>query len=265
MGKLAEFLGVNRSMIFFYLNETSKLPLKHYLNLCDLIGAAPDSRLSHNIINNKENFPDIPALSEKIAEFLGALAGDGHMNKMTYEISISLDKDLDKEYSFFVQSLFQELFGIAARRYVQKSQNKVKCFIYCKKLVEYLSQEYSLPTGKKKGSLHIPKKIMADKRYLKAYIRGVFDTDGSINRHHKNTAMVGLISRDSGFIRELRSALQILGFKTSLSKKNLNIYAQDHIDMFFEQIRPSNTKHLFKYDYYKKNSTVPLTKDILKR
>jgi len=252
-------------MIFFYRNEHSKLPRKHYLTLCRLTNTKIDLSLRTMQIKNKSEKIKIPSLTEKFAEFLGALAGDGHMNKITYEISISMDKDLDKKYSMHVLKLYKDLFGITARTYTQKECNKIKCFAYSKEVVNHLSSTYSVPIGKKKGNLKIPKQIKSNKPLLRAYIRGLFDTDGSIHRHHPKTAMLGIISRDPIFIKEVKQALLTLNFTTSLSNKNLYIYKKKEIDKFFKEIKPSNVKHNYKYTYYKKHQRVPLTKELIKR
>jgi DNA-binding transcriptional regulator WhiA len=263
--KIAEFLGINRSMVFFYLNEHSKLPYDKYINLCRLSGIKPLQKILIVEIKNKEQEINIPSMSPELAEFLGALAGDGHMNDLTYEVSISMDRDLDNEYSKHVTKLFKKLFMVNARRYTQIKYNKVKCFAYSKKLVEFLSSTYCVPIGKKKGKLHIPYQIKKDNRLLRRYIRGVFDTDGSFHRHRPKDAMLGLISRDDNFIKELETALKRLGFSTSLNKKNLYIYKKDEIDNFFKDIKPSNSKHNTKFRLYKINKTVPLTKELIKR
>jgi len=263
--QLAYFLNVNRSMIFFYLNEHSKLPYTHYLKLCNLARIKENQRINLIDIKNKEEEIKKPALSPKLAEFVGALNGDGHMNMITYEVSISMDKDLDNNYSNYIIALYKELFDLKARKYTQEDNNKVKCFVYSKQLVRFLYQEFNVPTGKKKGYLQIPTKLKQNKNLLKAYIRGLFDTDGTFHRHHKKDCMLGIISTDKKFIKELKVALESLNFITSLKNKNLYIYRKEHIDRFFKEINPSNKKHTDKYFYYQKYGVVPLTKELLNR
>ena len=262
--KLAQFLNINRSMIYFYLNEHSKLPFDSYKKLCKLTNIKiKNVKLIE--IKNKEEEINLPKLDKFLSEFLGALAGDGHMNNITYEVSISLDKDLDKKYAIYILDLFKDLFNIKARTYIQKESNKIKCFVYSKRLVNFLSKEYGVPIGKKKGKLNIPFKVLCNNSFLRCYIRGVFDTDGSFHRHHEKDAMLGLISMDKKFIVQLQSALTKLNFTSSLSDKNLYIYKKLEIDRFFGELMPSNYKHIFKYEVYKKRGTVPLTKELIKR
>ena len=260
--RLAGVLNVNRSMLYFYLNESSKLSLDRYIKLCDLAKIRPKN-IETIEIKNKQVTINIPSLSNLLAEFVGALAGDGHVNDVTYEVSISMDKDLDNQYSDHIIYLFTTLFNMTTRKFVQK--NKVKCYVYSKSLVYYLSETFLIPIGKKKGKLHIPQQIKNNNTLLNSYIRGVFDTDGSFHRHHKNSAMLGFCSRDETFLKELQTALRKFKFNTYLNGKNLYIYRKDQIDKFFKEIAPSNQKHTSKYESYIKNGFVPLTKDILHR
>jgi len=260
--KIAYFLRVSRSMIYFYLNEHSKLPFDHYVKLCKL-AKTKKKNIKTVEIKNKEEKIKIPHLTNKLAEFIGALAGDGHLSKVSYEVSITVDKNLDKDYSDHIIYLYKYLFNIKAKKYIQ--QNKVKCYASSKKLIEFLTKQYAIPRGKKKEKLHIPEKIKLNENLLKSYIRGVFDTDGTIHRHHKKDAMLGLISRDKKFIEELKIALDRLNFNSSLNNKNLYIYKKEQIDKFFKEIKPSNVKHQKKYLYYKRFGRVPLTKELSKR
>ena len=263
--QLASLLKVNRSMIYFYANEHSKLPHHQYLRLCQIAKIKPNDSIRLIDIKNKKIRVKIPRLSSKLAEFIGALAGDGHMNSITYEVSISMDKDLDKDYSGHILELYNKLFNLQAKKYIQERYNKVKCYVFSKSLVEFLSSEYIIPVGKKKGKLHMPPQIRKDKNLLKAYVKGLFDTDGTFHRHHKKDAAIGIISRDVAFIKEVKEALNKLDFSVSLSNKNLYIYKKEEIDRFFSEIEPANPKHLQKYLHYKKYGIVPLTKELLRR
>jgi len=206
-------------MIFFYLNEKSKLPYEKYKLLCAYANVPEDKKIRLVEINNKTVRIILPPLSESLAEFIGALAGDGHMNVLTNEVSISMHKDLDENYSLYLVNLYQKLFNIKARRYFQSRYNKVKCYVYSKELVEFLSSDYSIPTGKKKGRLHIPHKIKKKRALLRAYLRGLYDTDGTFHRHHANDAAVGIISRDKNHIIEIKIAFERVGFSPFCKRK----------------------------------------------
>ncbi len=262
--RIASLIKVHRSMVYFYLNGHSKLPYAHYLRLSSLSGVKL-SIINLVDIKNREANISKPKLSNKLAEFIGALAGDGHLNTITYEVSITLHKDLDKEYSKYILSAFEDLFGINARSQVQDEYHKIKCFCYSKRLVNFLSEKYAIPTGKKMNKLHIPHLIRKNEGLSKAYLRGLFDTDGSFHRHRKDDAMLGIFSGDFSFIQEIKQVLDTFNFPNYLNKKNLYIYNQKEIARFFSLIKPRNKKHLIKYAYYKKYGIVPLTKDLIQK
>ena len=79
--------------------------------MCDKInhnmynyGVARSSYLRRKIIN-------IPLLSEKLAEFMGILYGDGGLTR--YQVKVTFNK-IDKAYAEFVTRLIKKLFSISA-------------------------------------------------------------------------------------------------------------------------------------------------------
>lgn len=264
--QIAHLLAVDRSMVYFYLNEKSKLPYLSYKKLCKLASLSINFKIPKiEIKNRRKNIQIDLKLSKKLAEFIGILAGDGHLSKITTEISISSDKDFDKDYSFFyLPYLIKSLFKVNIGHYVQHNVNKAKCYIYSKNIMNYLVNEFKLPMGNKKNRLHIPNQIIKNKEYAKSYVRGFFDTDGSFHRHHKNTAAVEFISRDKGFLKELNKLIKSLRFSTCITGKSIYIYTKDHIDRFFKEIEPKNKKHLLKYKFYKEKGYVPKNNEFFK-
>ncbi len=263
--EIFDFLDISKSMFYFYLNEHSKIPFSTYLRLCALAQIVPNEKINSIEIKNKLEDIRLPILDSLLAEFLGVLAGDGHMNYLTYEVSISLDKDRDSDYSSRVFFLFKTLFGLDPKIYIQPKYNQLKCFVYSRKLVDFLSKTYGVPIGRKMNQLNVPSQILSDDSLLKAYLRGVFDTDGSFHRHHETSAALEITSRDTKYINQLFVSLKRLGFKPSLSNKNIYIYRKEEIERFFDEVSPQNKKHTKKFIFYKKNGFVPLTRAFYKR
>ena len=110
-----------------------------------------------------------------------------------------------------------------------------------------MNKEYGIPIGKKKGQLHIPLQLQKNEGFLKSYLRGLFDTDGSLYFRRKSGKVISIISRDHSFLKEVKNALKQLNFSPSLSGKNLYIYNQEEINKFFSEIKPANSKHMKKY------------------
>jgi len=114
--------------------------------------------------------------------------------------------------------------------------------------------------------LRIPLQIFNNEAYLKRFIRGLFDTDGSFTRHHKNSgAIVEISSGDKEFLKDISLALNKLKFKTNEGARGIKIYKKEHIERFFKIIKPSNPKHNLKYTTFKKQGFVLFTLELMKR
>ncbi len=251
--KIAHFLGIHRSMIFFYLNGKSKIPYENYKKLCSL-AKIKQSHKSYVFIKNKiQPINKINMIDNNLAELLGILAGDGHISNINYEVCVSGHMILDKEYiNKNVVFLFEKLFGLDSKLKIYKPYTHLRCCVNSKLLIEYLSKEFNLPVGKKKGNLHIPKQIIEDKLLLKYYIRGLFDTDGSVYFRRKKDIVVSIISGDLLFLNEVKNALKILGYNPCVSGKNLYLYKKEEVKRFFSEINPINKKHLDRYSNFLK-------------
>jgi len=248
---IAHSLGISRSMIFCYLNGKSKISKENYEKLSEMAKIEPQYN-SYVIIKNKtQNINTPKQIDEKLAEFIGLLAGDGHVSRINYEISVTCHKKLDKDYiNNRVSKLFLDLFSIDAKIRESKENNVVRCSVHSKMLSEYLTTNFLIPRGKKKGKLHIPTQIRTEKELLIPYIRGLFDTDGSIYCRRKKSLVVSIISRDPVFLHEVKTCLTGLGYSPSVSGKNLYLYTQEEIKRFFREIKPANLKHLNRYDNF---------------
>ena len=252
---LAKHLKVNRSMVFLYLSG-SKMTRASFLKLCKLAEIQP-KQIEHKVVNlTKEKAIVAPPSSHHLANFLGILAGDGHMSPVSYEITISGHSHLDRDFlGGHVMGLFKRLFGLDA--FIREYENRMICRVYSKRLVVHLSRRFGLPLGKKKNHLHIPEEVSKNSGFLRAYISGLYDTDGSIYPHHRNSMAIDMSSRDENFREEVAGALQYLDFHPTVNGKNVQLYRKDEIERFFEEIQPHNERHLKKYRTYKKLGFLP--------
>ena len=249
---LSNFLGIDRSMIYHYLSEHSKIPLDSYKSLCKL--AKVDTKSMELIeIKNKVKPVFLPrSLTNSLAELIGIIAGDGHISGVNYEISVSGHKELD--YNFLtkhVGNLIYNLFKLPIKIKESKTSNGMRVTINSKLIVEYFSKKFDLPIGKKKGNLHIPKQIKEENKFIIPYIRGLFDTDGSIYLRRKKNLVVCITSRDYAYLSEVKKAFLDAGFNPSVSGKDLYLYGNSQVNKFFNKVKPKNKKHLSRYNSYK--------------
>ena len=79
----------------------------------------------------------IPKDSEELAELLGIVFGDGGINNK-WQLVISLNSNLDKEYSQYIFSLIKKLFNISAIIRKRPNQNTLVVVASSISLVEFL-------------------------------------------------------------------------------------------------------------------------------
>lgn len=191
-------------------------------------------------------------LDENLAEIMGVLNGDGHISKDQKEICVIGSKH-EKDYALYLQHLFNRKLQISFNHlFFDSSRFKLKG--YSVELSRMLIKDYGLPCGNKMGKLHVPPKILSKDSLLISYLRGLYDTDGTIYIRRKKDYVIEISSADKNYLIEIRSALQRLGFKVSLLKNHVAIYKKEEIKKFFELIKPSNSKHLKRFESYSKLS-----------
>ena len=193
-----------------------------------------------------------------LAEFMGILFGDGHVGK--YQTVISLDSQTDKEYAKYICDLIQKYFKIKVNIRKRKDARAVDIYIssvsFCNLMVQY-----GMISGNKiKGDFRIPHWINKSKTYQTWFLRGLFDTDGSIyqdfriikeRRYHG----VGLLwSSASESLR--KDILRLLSDRnmgpTGGKGKHRSIYLRKkaNIIKYFKEIGTSNPKHSERYNRF---------------
>ncbi len=218
----------------------------------------------------------IPKTNEDFAEFMGICFGDGclsiNRNKHNYGLYIAANSIDEYEYlNSHVSNLLTKLFGIKASITKQES-NTLVLTKYSRQLLYFLNKR-GMPIGKK-NNLSVPIYIKKSKRFMRAFIRGVFDTDGflSFKRRYKDTYYyphIGISSKCFNFIVELREFLLKEGFilgrivkeirafgnenkgkKTAIYK--ISLYGVDNLERWLRLIGTNNSKNQRKYSIWKK-------------
>ena len=195
-------------------------------------------------------------LDEKLAEIIGVLNGDGHISKSKYEVCVAGNR-LERDYFDYLKNLFESKFNTEFK--LMEVASGLKLRVYSKELSLFLTNYYGLPKGNKMGKLQIPKVIKDSPSLLVNYLRGLFDTDGTIYLRRKKDVVLEISSADKRFLTEIQKALNSLGFNAKKYEKHVNLYNLEDIKKFFNLIKPSNPKHLNKYQRYSKLSAGGLT------
>ena len=157
--------------------------------------------------------------------------------------------------------LFDSLFKLKSNPYREKTIIRTR--VYCKQLVSWLNREHEIPIGKKLRKLKIPKMIFTNEKLQRAYLRGLFDTDGTFYGRRNNEPVIGYISLNFEYLETVRALLKVNGFNFGRTDKDLYLYNKNQIDHFFKIIKHKNEKHVLKYEIFKKTGKILKTEELI--
>lgn len=191
----------------------------------------------------------IPSRTSLLAEFIGAMLGDGGIS--LWQIHISLNRKTDKHYALYLILLIERLFIIKACLYERQANSTLEVVVSSVKLIAFLRKNNLLVGNKIRQGLSIPKWIYMRTSWKRACLRGLFDTDGCtyIDYHSingKTYAHIGLAftSYSAPLLQDIYSVLQSLFYSPTRSTKNrILLRKEKEIYKFFKEIKPSNVRH----------------------
>ena len=240
-------------------------------------------------LNDKRRGIIVPnELNAELAEDIGFHLGDGYMNEYSmpsnphkYDFVYSGHAVDDKPY--YENILLQrklKLFNIKPK--IRITNNEIRIRILSKAILTYFRDVIGVCSGNK---LHakIPEIIMkSDKKNKVAFLRGLYDADGSMiflkkykKFHYYPTIRIGLISKS--IIYNLKDLLRHFNFTFTLFSKLPHGYTSDtkiqfcidingvkNCEKWIELIGFNNQKHLMKYKIWKRFGFCPPSLDVEK-
>ena len=196
-----------------------------------------------------------PEKDERLAELIGAILGDGNISYHkgykigVYQVNITGHKELDKDYHLnYLSNIFRELFNIKTIELLAKKNNGRHLVATSRKLVEFLIKDGLKAGNKIKNKTTIPLWIWEKDSYLKACLRGLIDTDGSIFRMSNkdpNLLRISFTNYNLTLINDARKAFTMLGLSPSKIIKNKQFFLSRKADIskYLKEIGFSNKKH----------------------
>lgn len=160
--------------------------------------------------------------SIELAEFIGIMLGDGSVysipEKSIYQIKVAGNSEDDKRYLLdYVKPLAEQLFSLDFCVYFHKQHKELFVHKQSKSLA-YTLNYFGFPPGNKTNNdVGIPDWIFENKDFLKACLRGLIDTDGSVcpkTKNHK-TPTIWFSSAIPQLRKDFKKALNILGYTAS--------------------------------------------------
>lgn len=184
----------------------------------------------------------IPKISDKLAEFIGIMLGDGNITPTQVTVTLGTKEDA---YVNYVVKLMSGLFGVRARVTVGKRGDKT-VYIGSTVLVKWLLK-MGLCLNKVKTQVDIPKWCFRKKEYMKRVIRGLIDTDGSIYKLGNRQLQISFTNRSLPLLQSVILISTKLGFHPSEASV-YKVYLARKFDIikYYNEIKFSNQKHILR-------------------
>ncbi len=200
---------------------------------------------------NKRNDITLPSrYSDDLAEVFGILLGDGHISK--YQVVVTLGSK-EKSYANYVQELLEKVLKCKATVSTRKA-GYYDVYIGSKEIVNWFIEQ-GLVHHKVKSQVDCPLWIQKNEKYSQKFIRGFFDTDGTVYSLKKGV-QIAFTNASLPLLQSTRNMLLCLGYKPSVVSANkVYLTRQENLDRFFSTVLPQNKKHVDRF-YTFKNTRV---------
>src|SRR3989338_8078820 len=209
-------------------------------------------------------------LTSELAEFIGIMSGDGYMNHYSnghYYIEIAGHSENELEYhKDHIASLVEALFDIKPTLVFKKGQNTLCSRISSKRIFNIL-EDLEFPKGKK-NNLSVPSWITTNKEFFRSFIKGIYDTDGSMILRTRGQHSISLGLKNQEVILEIKHFLEqmhyFIAYNECLQKDKrgfsskifcIRINQKKLIKQFKDQIGSSNPYKLKKLEKMIKSGT----------
>ncbi|MBD3249787.1 hypothetical protein GF336_07105 [Candidatus Woesearchaeota archaeon] len=224
--EFAKQMGFNENQVYFNwvnkkargnirLNDLRKLLKAAGKDLCHVASSIKELSLynGHNI-----KIPEF--FNEELMYFSGLIAGDGDLSKNNQSVSIrisSRDKEIIKNF----RNLAKKLFNVKCNISSKKSDKRPESWRFSSNIVFEILNSLGIHLSPKSNKidmsnilLNMPKKLVA------SYLRGIFDTDGSvIKRKTRGANYVDLTTTSREFAKKIQLVLLRYGINSRLRNK----------------------------------------------
>ena len=201
-------------------------------------------------LNNKRPAIIPRKQSKELAELFGILLGDGSITK--YYVKIYLNRIADKKYYPYIIKLSRKLFPnipVTHKHRIQKGTTEIQ--ISSKDVCDYLKSVDFDPKIR-----YVPFWIIKNINFIKATIRGLIDTEGSVgikyfkgkksNRMYKQLTFT---NKNKFILQFMEKSLEKLGYRpTKSSNKNIYISNRKDITKYLDEIGSNNPKIIRKIE-----------------
>jgi hypothetical protein len=196
--------------------EQRKFPreIKIKFNRKDVNLNISEVRFSKYDLNRKIKLPN--KITPKLAEEIGMHFGDGFLSEKRYDYRLKGNPKNEKEYyKSYIKPLFKDLYNIDI--ILKESWKSFGFELQSKAIWEFKTKVMGIKPGKK-YEIKIPEKLKVNNRkILCGFIRGLFDTDGSLRfksqyGYDSYYPIIEISLTSKELVEEVVEILEMLGF-----------------------------------------------------
>ncbi len=188
------------------------------------------------------------------AEVAGIHAGDGTMYETNSGRVIEIRGNPEERdyYSGYVKPLFEATTSVPATPTIRPYAKSFMVGIRCCRREAYsiFSDVFHFPVGEKCLDVRVPHVILSRMSLWIDYIRGIFDTDGSVylrkvsRRSRARSIVVDISSSSRTHIFQIYGMVRTLGFNCWLEGTHVRMGGWSTVNRFFELVQPHNLIHI---------------------
>lgn len=217
-----------------------------------------------------------------LAEILGFVLGDGNIAKTGYKLTIGGNTQDELYYKSRVIPLIAKYFTVNPKIYKLKEREGINLEFHSKELINFLLK-WDMKRGKKINP-KIPRIVLNNKLLYSSFLRGLFDTDGTLkfSRQNKNInyyPRIGISQKPCRMVYELKKLISASNFNSSFWEEdnsrgylkensiisNYQISGKNNLKLWFKIIKPKNPIHITKYLIWKKLGYCPKNTTVYQR
>ena len=212
--KISVIIGTNIKNIHYGYTDT--INEESFKKLEKLVA----KNIIHTIIKKRKFLHE---RDDSLAEFIGIMLGDGHMNNKIYRQQISFNGVNETKYMEYVKNKIISLFNIYPKERWERNQkdvtgNEKGMFLYfdSKNLFQTLIYHGLKAGNKVKNQVRVPDWIKKEKSLMKSCLKGLFDTDGSISVVKKRSSLlIDFTNASFPLVKDFKEMCKLLDIKTS--------------------------------------------------
>ena len=206
------------------------------------LGIKTEPHLKKNYLKKRTDIKIPNKYSEDLAEFFGIMLGDGHISH--FQVVVSLGNKEEK-YAEYVRRLIKKIFKTNVKISIRNNGYR-DVYLGSVDITSWLLKE-GLVHNKVKSQVDVPLWIFSKNNFIKRFLRGFFDTDGSVYKL-KYGIQISFCNRSLPLLKSLQLMLKKLEYNpSSISVYNLYLTRIEDLERFFTKIKPSNLKHVSRY------------------